>query len=186
MGSQGTTALTLDDFLALCEAAPPGVRYEAVGGRAVMTSAPSGYHQVAVWRLGRRIDDALPDDALIVMAPYDWVLWQVPTLTLRQPDLMVVSRDQLAQQPLRTPPAMVVEVLSPTTRAVDLRDKRTEYARAGARHYWIVDLDKPSVEALTLDTASGEYRPAAFAEGDYPLTVAQPFPISVTPSELLV
>lgn len=32
MGSQGTTALTLDDFLALCETAPEGVRYEAVGG----------------------------------------------------------------------------------------------------------------------------------------------------------
>jgi Uma2 family endonuclease len=186
MGSQGTTALTLDDFLALCEAAPPGVRYEAVGGRAVMMSAPSGYHQVAVWRLGRRIDDALPQDTLIVMAPYEWVLWQVPNLTLRQPDLMVVTKEQLAQHPLETPPAMVVEVLSPTTRAVDLRDKRAEYARAGARHYWIVDLDKPSVEALALDPASGEYRPAAFAEGDQPLTVTAPFPVTVTPADLLV
>lgn len=36
-----------------------------------MMSAPSGY-QVAVWRLGRHIDDALPEDALIVTAPYEW------------------------------------------------------------------------------------------------------------------
>ena len=41
MGSQGNTALTLDDFLVLCEAAPEGVRYEAVEGRPVMVSGPT-------------------------------------------------------------------------------------------------------------------------------------------------
>ncbi len=28
--------------------------------------------------------------------------------------------------------------------------KRAEYAAAGIRHYWIVDLDGPSAEVLTL------------------------------------
>ena len=40
MGSQGREALTLERFLGLCEAAPAGVRHEAVGGRAVMMAAP--------------------------------------------------------------------------------------------------------------------------------------------------
>jgi Uma2 family endonuclease len=74
-------------------------------------------------------------------------------------------------------------VLSPTTRAVDLRDKRGEYARAGARHYWVVDIDAPAVTALTLD-ADGTYRTVAEATGDDELTVRAPFPISVTPTHL--
>lgn len=183
MGSQGTTALTLDDFLALCEAAPPGVRYEAVGGRAVVMSAPSNSHQLVLGRMYTLLEQGLPPTLVALMAPLDWVLWQVPSLTLRQPDLVVISVDQLDDQPLTTPPVLVVEVLSPTTRAVDLRDKRGEYARAGAAHYWVVDLDAPSITAMTLD-GNGGYRTVAEAKGDDELTVDAPFPISVTPTHL--
>lgn len=183
MGSQGTTALTLDDFLALCEAAPPGVRYEAVGGRAVVMSAPSWEHQAVVSRLWKLLEQDLPPALLALMAPYYWVLWQVPSLTLRQPDLVVVPHDVPVERRLTTPPVLVVEVLSPTTRAVDLRDKRGEYARAGAAHYWVVDLDVPSITAMTLD-GNGTYRAVAEAKGDDELTVDAPFPINVTPTHL--
>jgi Uma2 family endonuclease len=184
MGSQGTTALTLDDFLALCEAAPEGVRYEAVGGRAVMTPAPTPAHQFAVFELGFRIRSAAPPGLNVLTSPLDWVLWQVPTLTLRQPDLVVVDDAQLRDAQLVSPPLVVVEVLSPSTRVVDRRDKRAEYARAGARHYWIVDLRTPSVEALTLDAATGTYRLDATAESHEPLQVTDPFPVTVIPAEL--
>ena len=184
MGSQGTTALTLDDFLALCEAAPPGVRYEAVGGQAVMMSAPSGPHQRALSRLTVALAAAVPGDEVVLQSPLSWVLWQVPSLTLRQPDLAVVTYEQSGHDRLETPPILAVEVLSPTTRAVDLRDKRAEYVRAGARHYWIVDVGRPSIEALALDVATGSCRLAASAEGEEPLKVDEPFPVTVTPAEL--
>ena len=183
MGSQGTTALTLDDFLALCEAAPPGVRYEAVGGRAVMMSGPTPAHQFAVFELGVRIHAAAPPGLNVLTAPLDWVLWQVPSLTLRQPDLVVVNDAQLQGPRLTAAPLLVVEVLSPTTRAVDLRDKRGEYARAGARHYWVVDIDAPSITAMTLDS-NGTYRTTAEAKADDELAVTAPFPVSVTPAHL--
>ena len=121
----------------------------------------------------------------MLTAPLDWVLWQVPTLTLRQPDLLVITTDQFAEYPLTSPPVLVVEVLSPTTRAVDLRDKRKEYAQAGAPHYWIVDHEAPSIEALALDPGTGDYRTTATATGDTPLTVTAPFPVSVVPSDLV-
>jgi Uma2 family endonuclease len=184
MGSQGTTALTLDDFLALCEAAPDGVRYEAVGGRAVMMSAPTGPHQRALSRLTVLLAASVPGDEVVLQGPLAWVLWQVPSLTLRRPDLAVVTYEQSEQDRLLTPPLLVVEVLSPTTRVVDRRDKRAEYARAGARHYWIVDLRTPSVEALTLDPATGTYRLDATAEGHDPLQVSDPFPVTVVPADL--
>jgi Uma2 family endonuclease len=184
MGSQGSEALTLEAFLALCEAAPEGVRYEAVGGQAVMMSGPTSYHQVAIWRLGRIVDDALPAGTILV-APHTWVLWEVPKLTLRQPDLVVITQEQLAQNPLRSAPILVVEALSPTTRTVDLRLKREEYARAGAAHYWLVDHEVPSVEALVLDPVTGAYRTAGLAKGDEVLSLTSPFPVSVAPSDLV-
>jgi Uma2 family endonuclease len=185
MGSQGSEALTLEAFLAMCEAAPEGVRYEAVGGRAVMMSGPTHAHQLAMVRIVKLLDDALPDDLLVLPAPVDWVLWQVPALTLRQPDVVVMSVTQYGQQPLTSPPVLVLEILSPSTRAVDLRAKRAEYARAGAPHYWVVDIDVPSVEALTLDPATGGYRTLAHAAGDAVLAVTEPFAVAVTPAELV-
>jgi Uma2 family endonuclease len=184
MGPRSTAALTLDDFLALCEAAPEGVRYEAVGGRAVMMSAPSFEHQKVLGRLYTVLERALPASLVVLMAPYDWVLWQVPSLTLRQPDLVVVPDDMPSELRRTTPPVMVVEVLSPTTRAVDLRDKRAEYARAGAGHYWVVDIDAPAVQALALD-GTGGYRTVAEAKGDDILTVTDPFPVTVSPADLV-
>jgi Uma2 family endonuclease len=185
MGSQGSEALTLEAFLALCEAAPEGVRYEAVGGKAVMMSSPTGPHQLALVELVLRLRMAVPDDLVVLVSPLDWVLWEVPSLTVRQPDLVVTTFDQSGQDRLTLPPVLVVEVLSPTTRVTDLRDKRVEYARAGAAHYWVVDLQGPSVEALALDPATGTYRSAGSAEGDAVLTVTDPFPVSVAPADLV-
>ena len=185
MGSQGREALTLETFLALCEAAPAGVRYEAVGGRAVMMAAPSHAHQVALFRLAMVLQASLPDGLVMVGAPVDWVLWQVPTLTVRQPDLVVFTHDQYGRQPLTSPPVLVLEVLSPTTRAVDLVDKRSEYARAGAEHYWVLDVGVPSIEALALDPATRTYVTAAQAKGDEVLDVGAPFRVTVVPGDLL-
>jgi Uma2 family endonuclease len=185
MGSQGNSALTLDDFLALREAAPDGIRYEAVGGRAVVVPSPTGLHQDALGELlGLLRAAARPAGLRVIPAPWDWVLWQVPTLTLRQPDLLVVTPEQRKEARLTSPPLAAIEILSPGTRDVDLRDKRREYAQAGAEHYWLVDLDRPSIDVLTL--SNGRYRTAVRAEGEAALTVAEPFRISLSPAALLL
>jgi Uma2 family endonuclease len=185
--SQGNTALTLDDFLALCEAAPEGVRYEAVEGRPVMMSGPSGRHQKAVAELLQRLMTAArPSGLWVLPSPLDWVLWQVPALTVRQPDLVVVTPEQGHQDRLTTPPVLAVEVLSRSTRTTDVRDKRQEYARAGATRYWVVDIETPSIEALVLDGDTGTYRTEAVAKGDEPLVVDEPFPVAVIPADLVV
>jgi Uma2 family endonuclease len=187
VGSQGNAALTLDEFLAMCEAAPEGVRYEAVEGRPVMTSGPSGRHQKVVAELLHRLMTAArPSGLWALPSPFDWVLWQVPALTVRQPDLVVVTADQGHQDRLTTPPLLVVEVLSRTTRTTDARDKRQEYARAGATRYWIVDIEIPAIEALVLDGDTGTYRTEAVAKGDEPLVVNEPFPVAVIPADLVV
>lgn len=184
MGSQGNQALTLDDFLALCEAAPEGVRYECVEGNPVMMSAPTGLHQYAVTRLLVALDAAAgPQGLWALTAPLDWVLWEVPQLTVRQPDLVVVEPEQGRGARLSSPPILAVEVLSPTTRATDLHAKRNEYARAGTPHYWVVDLDVPSIEAFVL--LGKRYYPSGTVKGDDPLTVTDPLALTITPSHLV-
>jgi len=43
------------------------------------------------------------------------------------------------------PPDLVVEVLSASTRAADLGEKRAEYAAIGVAEYWCVDPDAGEV-----------------------------------------
>ena len=45
------------------------------------------------------------------MAPWDWVLWELPRLAIRQPDLMVVRSDLVTAPRLTEPPLLAVEIL---------------------------------------------------------------------------
>ena len=60
----------------------------------------------------------------------------------REPDLQVVlaeHRDRIGYDGMLGAPDLIVEVLSPSTRRVDLGEKRDEYAAIGVRAYWCVD-----------------------------------------------
>lgn len=75
-------------------------------------------------------------------------------------------------------PSLVIEVLSPATRAMDRGPRKDLYRRAGVRHSWLVDPEIESVEIHELAgteyqlqanlRAGDEFRPALFPE----LTVA--------------
>ena len=56
-----------------------------------------------------------------------------------QPDILVAPRAQFTERDLPAPPLLAVEVLSPSTRRVDLLLKRDRYEEAGIASYWIVD-----------------------------------------------
>ena len=69
---------------------------------------------------------------------------------------------------------LAVEILSPGSRRTDRVIKRAEYAATGILHYWIVDLDGPSAEVLTL--VDGAYEGPTVADriavdGRLPLVV---------------
>lgn len=182
MGATSEPILTLDEFLALCEAAPEGVRYECVEGRPVVAPSPVTRHQIVVGRLYRLLDDACGPGHVAVPSPLDWVLWGSPRPTVRQPDVLVVRAED-ADLPRQTqPPLVVVEVLSPATRSQDLITKRREYARAGAPHYWLVDPQAPSIEVVQL--VEGDHHPLAAAKGEEVLEVGLPFLVRVVPAEL--
>jgi len=80
----------------------------------------------------------------------------------RKPDLSVYLRGQapaLADTLVRTPPHLVVEVVSPRPRDArrDRVEKISDYARAGISYYWILDPQLRTLEILERE-ASGQYR----------------------------
>jgi Uma2 family endonuclease len=63
------------------------------------------------------------------------------------PDLTVASATATGAW-LLDPPPLVIEVLSPSTRSLDLGYKRDAYASHGCPWYWVVDPDGPSLTVL--------------------------------------
>ena len=67
-----------------------------------------------------------------------------------EPDLVFGAPDQLdilTEQNIQGTPALVIEILSPSTRTRDREVKGRLYARAGVREYWLVD---PDLNAVTV------------------------------------
>jgi Uma2 family endonuclease len=82
----------------------------------------------------------------------------------RKPDLSVYLRGQApapADTLVRTPPHLVVEVVSPRPRDArrDRVEKIGDYARTGIRYYWMLDPQLRTLEILERD-ASAHYRVA--------------------------
>ena len=80
----------------------------------------------------------------------------------RKPDLSMYLRGRapaLTDSLVRTPPHIVVEVLSPRPRDArrDRVEKISDYARAGIRYYWILDPQLRTLEIFELE-AKAHYR----------------------------
>lgn len=71
-----------------------------------------------------------------------------------RPDVAAWHRERLSEPgepPIEVTPDWVCEVTSPKTAARDRRDKLALYARSGIPHYWIVDPDARTLEAMRLE-----------------------------------
>jgi len=81
---------------------------------------------------------------LVLFAPVDVVFNERNALV---PDLLLLSPEQVAsaEKYLDSPPPLVVEVLSPSTRRRDELKKRRLYERFGVQEYWIADPDTDRV-----------------------------------------
>jgi Uma2 family endonuclease len=86
--------------------------------------------------------------------------------TMREPDLVFLKKHRIKDK--RKPPEgadLVMEIISPTGRKRDLKDKRADYAKAKVPEYWIVDPKKRTITVLVLaDEAYEEH--GVFKEGD--------------------
>jgi Uma2 family endonuclease len=89
----------------------------------------------------------------------------------------------LTPRNLPAPPVLAIEVLSPSTRTIDLTTKHARLQDFGCAHYWVVDPDTPSMVAWEL--VDGEYVEVGRASGEETLTVERPFRVEITPQRLI-
>src|SRR6478609_827281 len=151
------------------------LKYEILDGILLVSPAPGPRHQRAILRLAMIINDRCPSDHEVFVSPLDW---RPDHRTSLEPDLLVVAKDRIGEKNIQQNPAIVVEVLSPSSRRYDRLLKFARYAEAGIPQYWIVDPNQPSVEVYDL-AATGTYVLTGSADGDTALAVDLPLTVRV-------
>ena len=149
------------------------VRYELYDGYPMALASPTDTHQEISGRLFLQLSSCLHGKKCkVYYAPLDVRIfeqdgdspWDVNTVL--QPDLLVVcNAEKVDRRGVHGAPDLVIEILSKSTRRLDMLNKYNIYQRAGVREYWIVD---PEVRTVTVHTLEdGVYRsPAALYRAD--------------------
>lgn len=157
-----------------------GRGYELIDGERFAGSSRSLAHQRALGKLYVIMRWACGDDHETLLGPFEWY---VDDGNIFQPDLVVARHDDFTQRNLVSPPTLVVEIASLSTRTRDWNLKLHAYARAGLPHYWVVDPDIPAI--LTYDLLTGRYVERHVVCCHERLDVRRPFPVVIHPTDLL-
>jgi Uma2 family endonuclease len=136
------------------------VRYEVIRGDLFVTPAPGTSHQRAIVELVVRLHSYLTTHRLgeALAAPFEV---QFAADSAVQPDVIaLLDRDKprLTRKRLygSPPPALVIEIVSHSSRRTDRLQKRQLYQDAGVPEYWIVDVDQRQVERWQLGNNRAE------------------------------
>lgn len=162
-GSMTTTTqkLSFKEYLAYSDGTD--TRYELVEGELRPMSLGTGKHGNIICFLTHQFDSA------IARSEKPWV--SLPALigvrsprggrwdTSRVPDVTVLAQAQWEAMADRvavidfneSPPILVVEVVSPSTKTEDYRFKRSEYSVLDIAEYWIVDPLEEKITVCHLD-----------------------------------
>jgi len=156
--------LTYEDYVTLPD---DGRRYEILDGELAVSPSPTSAHQfvshnlefaLSAWvraqRLGRIWD-----------APLDLIL--EPTVVL-QPDVFFISNARssiVTKRGVEGAPDLVIEILSDSTAVRDRGVKMHIYARHGVGRYWIVDVERRTLEVYALRGSAYELL-ATYSGGD--------------------
>ncbi len=153
---------------------PDDERWQIIDGIAYdMSPAPTLDHQYILVELSRQIATYLLNKSCrIFTSPVDVVFFK-PDENIKdakdvvQPDIIIVCDPEKIKNHKRCAgsPDLVIEILSPSTGKLDLKDKFKLYEREGVKEYWIVDPVHKTVHIYILE--NNKYiRPEVYTEDD--------------------
>ncbi len=160
----GTIKMSARQFLQLGED-PPGVRLELVDGEVKVSPSPDPTHA--------SVDRELSFLLMQHIKQYDLgkLFGDVDTIfgehDVRRPDLIYFAKDRLhlvGRKAMEGPPDLCVEIVSPSSVAVDRKQKFKQYEKGKVAHYWIVDPGAETIEGFKL--AGGKYRATGHGKKD--------------------
>jgi len=142
--------LTYDDLLAMPD---DGLRHEIIDGVLYVSPSPSLPHQFTLGKLYQAVANYLDANPVgeTYLAPFDVVFTRHDVV---EPDLLFIAADRLrvlTERNVSGSPDLVVEVLSSSTRRVDLTLKRELFERQAVREYWVVDPLRGTVDVWRRD-----------------------------------
>jgi Uma2 family endonuclease len=144
---------TYEDLLALEGDERAGV----LAGSLEVLPSPLPRHSKVQGALRRFVGGPFDDDDGTGGPGGWWIFVEVDVALGRhdvvRPDLAGWRRERLPQpdvRPIRVAPDWICEILSPSTASRDRVAKRALYAAHGVAHYWLVDPDARTLEALAL------------------------------------
>ncbi|MBD2185875.1 Uma2 family endonuclease [Planktothrix sp. FACHB-1355] len=180
--------ITVDEFLTEYGNNP---RYELIDGE-LINLEPTGPHEQVAAFIGRKLNVEIDRLDATYFIPHRCLVKLLGTATAFRPDVIVLDRTQLVNEPLwQQEPVialgasikLVVEVVS-TNWQNDYARKAEDYAELGIPEYWIVDylgiggkeyIGKPKQPTITICTlVEDEYQKQLFRAGD--LLVSSIFP----------
>ena len=120
-----------------------------------MSPSPFGPHKKLAGRLYTALQVSIDTAECNAAALYE-IDWIVSNNTVVRPDLLVLCGDAPSRH-VQQVPAVVAEILSPSTEGRDRHEKLELYQEEQVPHYFILDADQQSFEWFQLDS-HGVYR----------------------------
>ncbi|MCK8058432.1 MULTISPECIES: type II toxin-antitoxin system prevent-host-death family antitoxin [unclassified Fusibacter] len=128
-------------------------RYELIDGELFLMASPTHRHQVVIGELlGQFYNYFKGKKCSALTAPFDVRLMNDSLRfeddpNVVQPDILVICDEEAIDEAgkYHGVPALVVEVLSPSTRSKDMVKKLSLYMLSGVKEYWIVDLEQNQI-----------------------------------------
>lgn len=147
----GGKKVSYEEFMEISEKST--LRMEFINGEIYLLGAPTVGHQQLLGRLYLVLEEYFRGKACqVFFAPFDVHLFKKDFTEpdVMQPDLLVacdLKGNVTGKGRYMGTPALVMEILSPSTRTKDMIDKLNTYSLSGVKEYWIVD---PSQEKVLL------------------------------------
>mgnify|MGYP001101727060 CR=1 FL=1 len=157
---------TIDYIYAL----PDGERAELINGQIYYMAPPNTRHQRISGFLHNHIQDK-NGECEVFPAPFA-VFLNDDDMNYVEPDISVIcDKNKISDKGCQGAPDWVIEIISPSSRAMDYFTKLFQYQKSGVREYWIVDPIKQRVtvyffeKELVEEYSFGEEVPVGIYEG---------------------
>ena len=146
---------TIEDIYAL----PDGERAELIDGKIYYMAPPNTKHQMLVSDLHYQIKDYIKKnngECNVFPAPFAVFLNETGKNYV-EPDISVIcDKNKITDKGCNGAPDWVIEIVSPSSKAMDYFTKLFQYRIAGVREYWIVDPMKQRVTVYFFEKESVE------------------------------
>jgi Uma2 family endonuclease len=138
---------TSETFIAWAMMQPEGERYELVAGQVVAMAPERAAHGRAKFRIAQCLARAVQTAGLPCEVFVDGMAVEIDATTIYEPDVVLRCGAALPDEATKiTDPLLVVEIISPSSRARDVGAKLADYFRIpGLRHYLIVRTDDRTI-----------------------------------------